>query len=55
MTTVQIDYSQIRKIDMKNLCMTILDATKRFYDDPKNCKEFEAWQAARAVEENQNI
>ena len=29
--------------DMRVLCATLLDAVRRFYEDPENQRQFEAW------------
>lgn len=41
---VRIDAGSTPKVELRLLCATVLEAVKRFYDDPENIKNFEAWQ-----------
>lgn len=51
MAAAKIDCSQIPKVEMNNLCRTLVTAAERFFENPENQKRFEAWKAARAVEQ----
>lgn len=42
-----IDVSKIPAADMRLLSSTVLDAVKRFYDNPENRRRFEAWKKER--------
>lgn len=44
---VQIDVSQIPKVELNILCATFLDAVQRFYEDPENRRRFEEWCSKR--------
>lgn len=48
---IKIDYTQIPPVELKSLFRTLTDAMIRFYDDPKNRKEFEEWQKNRKQKE----
>lgn len=50
MSQVKIDCAQIPRIEVNNLCRTLLAAIERFYDDPANQKRFEDWQRKRREE-----
>lgn len=45
---IQFDLSQVPPADVRNLSSTFLSAVKRFYEDPKNLRDFEKWKAQRA-------
>lgn len=42
-----IDVSKIPAADVRVLSSTVLEAVKRFYDDPINQRRFEEWQKER--------
>lgn len=42
-----IDTAKIPAADMRVLCSTLLEAVKRFYDDPENRRQYEEWLAER--------
>lgn len=46
----RIDFSQIGQADWNNLASTLLDAAKRFYEDPANIERFEKWKADKEKE-----
>lgn len=37
---------------MDNLARALLEAARRFYDDPENVRKFEEWKASKAKEAN---
>ena len=45
MNPVKIDTNAIPAVERDILCNTLLKAVKRFYADPKNRADFEAWLA----------
>lgn len=50
MSHVKIDCAQIPRVEVNNLCRTLLTAIERFYDDPENRSRFEVWQQKRMEE-----
>ena len=42
---MSIDTSKIPAADVRVLCATLLDAVQRFYAEPENQRQFEAWQS----------
>lgn len=42
-----IDTSKIPAADARVLSATLLDAVRRFYDDPENRRLYEEWLATR--------
>lgn len=46
-----IDLNKVPEAEMDALCETLLDAVKRFYEDPENWRKYEAWLAERKQEE----
>lgn len=44
---ITIDLAQCPHIEMKGLCEVLLEAAKRFYEDPANNAAFEEWLAHR--------
>ncbi len=43
----KIDVSAIPDVELRLLCSTLLDAVKRFYDDPRNVAMYEEWNSKR--------
>lgn len=43
--TVSLDISKVPRVEMNTLCRAINKAMERFYEDPENEAEFEAWLA----------
>lgn len=48
---VKIDLNKVPPAEMRVLCETLLEAAKRFYDDPENRRKYEEWQAERKKQE----
>lgn len=48
---VKIDLNKVPPAEMRVLCETLLEAAKRFYDDPENRRKYEEWQAERKEQE----
>lgn len=44
---IKIDSAQIPEIELRILYAAVLDATLRFYENPKNMADFERWLAER--------
>lgn len=42
-----IDTKKIPAADMRVLCATLIDAAKRFYENPDNRRQYEKWLAER--------
>ncbi len=45
-----IDTKKIPAAEVRVLCSTLLDAVKRFYDDPENRRQYEAWLKEKEME-----
>lgn len=48
---VKIDLNKVPPAEMRVLCETLLEAVKRFYDDPENRRKYEEWLAKRKEQE----
>jgi len=44
---IKTDASAIPATDLRLLCSTLLDAVKRFYEDPQNIAMYEEWCSNR--------
>ena len=61
MNTVHIDTSAIPKIEVKILCSTVLEAVKRFVEDPanatlcENARRYGAFEAFRMEQEAKRV
>ena len=44
---MEINLSQIPPAESRNLAISFLEAIRKFYDDPKNEAEFQAWKKQR--------
>lgn len=42
---VVLDVNKVPRVEMNTLCRAINKAMERFYEDPRNEAEFEAWLA----------
>lgn len=49
--SVKIDLNKVPTAEMRVLCETLLEAVKRFYDDPENRRQYEEWLAERKKQE----
>lgn len=45
-----IDIDLMPQYELKRFCRRINEAVDKFYEDPKNMAEFEAWHAAYLAE-----
>jgi len=46
-TKISVNPTTIPAMELRILCATVLDAVKRFYEDPVNAAGFERWLAER--------
>jgi len=44
------DYRQLPDLDQKLFCFSVIEAIKRFYDNPENEKAFQEWLAKKEKE-----
>ena len=55
MKPVKIDLNKVPAAEMRALCETLLEAAKRFYENPENRRKYEEWLAEKKRMEAQNV
>lgn len=55
MEKVKIDLNKVPAAEMRVLCETLLEAAKRFYENPENRRKYEEWLAEKKRMEAQNV